>query len=70
MTVSPGERAVIWAAVGVLRCAKRSRVVDVARAAAKSILAPFFPDGIAPLGLFLGALPATVLMILAFLLAR
>ena len=38
--------------------------------AGQSILANFFPDGISPPGPFLGALPATVILLPRFLLLR
>ena len=45
-------------------------IANAPNPAGQSILGRFFPAGIGPLGLFLGALPATVIMILCFLLAR
>jgi len=45
-------------------------IANAPNPAGQSILGRFFPAGIGPLGLFLGALPATVVMILCFLLAR
>jgi len=45
-------------------------IANAPNPAGQSILAKFFPDGISPLGLLLGALPATVVMALCFLLMR
>jgi hypothetical protein len=45
-------------------------IANAPNPAGQSILARYFPDGIAPLGLFLGALPATIIMIICFLWAR
>jgi hypothetical protein len=45
-------------------------IANAPNPAGQSILGRFFPAGIAPLGLFLGALPATVIMFLCFLFAR
>ena len=45
-------------------------IANAPNPAGQSILARYFPDGIAPLGLLLGALPATIIMILCFLCAR
>ena len=45
-------------------------IANAPNPAGQSILARFFPDGIEPLGLLLGALPATVIMILCFFFAR
>jgi len=45
-------------------------IANAPNPAAQSILSRFFSEGIAPLNLLLGALPATIIMILAFLLAR
>lgn len=45
-------------------------IANAPNPAGQAILARFFPSGIAPLGLLLGALPPTVIMILCFLLAR
>jgi hypothetical protein len=45
-------------------------IANAPNPAGQSILARFFPDGIGPVGLLLGALPATVIMLLCFLLAR
>jgi len=45
-------------------------IANAPNPAGQAILARHFPAGIAPLGLFLGALPATAIMILCFLLAR
>ena len=45
-------------------------IANAPNPAGQSILGRFFSEGIAPLNLLLGALPATIVMILAFLLAR
>jgi hypothetical protein len=45
-------------------------IANAPNPAGQSILSRYFPAGIAPLGLLLGALPATVIMILCFLFAR
>jgi hypothetical protein len=45
-------------------------IANAPNPAGQSILSRFFPDGISPLGLLLGALPATVVMALCFLLMR
>jgi len=45
-------------------------IANAPNPAGQAILARHFPGGIAPLGLLLGALPATAIMILCFLLAR
>jgi hypothetical protein len=45
-------------------------IANAPNPAGQSILSRYFPAGIAPLGLLLGALPATVVMILCFLFAR
>jgi hypothetical protein len=45
-------------------------IANAPNPAGQSILGRFFPAGIAPLGLLLGALPATIIMVLCFLLAR
>ena len=45
-------------------------IANAPNPAGQSILGRFFPSGIAPLGLLLGALPATVIVILCFLFAR
>jgi len=45
-------------------------IANAPNPAGQAILGRFFPAGIGPLGLFLGALPATVVMILCFLFAR
>ncbi len=43
-------------------------VANAPNPAGQSLLAKFFPKGISPLGLFLGALPATVILFVCFLL--
>jgi len=45
-------------------------IANAPNPAGQSILAKFFPDGISPLGLLLGALPPTVVIALCFLLLR
>lgn len=45
-------------------------IANAPNPAGQSILAKFFPDGISPLGLMLGALPPTVILALCFLLLR
>jgi hypothetical protein len=42
-------------------------IANAPNPAGQSILGRFFPDGISPLGLLLGALPATVILALCFL---
>ena len=44
-------------------------IANAPNPAGQAILARFFPSGIAPLGLLLGALPATAVMVLCFLFA-
>jgi hypothetical protein len=45
-------------------------IANAPNPAGQAILARYFPNGIAPIGLLLGALPATVVMILCFVCAR
>jgi hypothetical protein len=45
-------------------------IANAPNPAGQSILSRYFPGGIRPLGLLLGALPATVIMIVCFLCAR
>jgi hypothetical protein len=45
-------------------------IANAPNPAGQSILGKFFPDGISPLGLLLGALPATVVLALCFLFLR
>jgi Na+/H+ antiporter NhaD/arsenite permease-like protein len=45
-------------------------IANAPNPAGQAILAKFFPDGISPLRLLLGALPATVILALCFLLLR
>jgi hypothetical protein len=45
-------------------------IANAPNPAGQAILSRFFRDGIAPLGLLLGALPATALLLVCFLLAR
>jgi len=45
-------------------------IANAPNPAGQSILSRYFSSGIAPLGLLLGALPATVIMIVCFLCAR
>jgi hypothetical protein len=45
-------------------------IANAPNPAGQAILGRFFPAGIAPLNLLLGALPATVIMVLCFLFAR
>lgn len=45
-------------------------IANAPNPAGQSILSKHFPDGISPLGLLLGALPATVILALCFLLMR
>jgi hypothetical protein len=42
-------------------------IANAPNPAGQSILARFFPTGISPMGLLLGALPATIVMALCFL---
>ena len=42
-------------------------IANAPNPAGQSILKQFFPDGISPLGLLLGALPATIVFALCFL---
>jgi Putative Na+/H+ antiporter len=42
-------------------------IANAPNPAGQSLLSRYFPDGIAPLGLLLGALPATLVMLLCFL---
>jgi hypothetical protein len=43
-------------------------IANAPNPAGQTILGRFFPEGISPLGLFLGALPATIILALSFLL--
>jgi len=45
-------------------------IANAPNPAGQSILSKFFPDGISPLGLFLGALPPTIVISLCFILLR
>jgi hypothetical protein len=45
-------------------------IANAPNPAGQAILGRFFQNGIAPLGLLLGALPATVIIVLCFLLLR
>jgi len=45
-------------------------IANAPNPAGQSILSKYFPDGISPLGLLVGALPATIVMTLCFLLMR
>jgi hypothetical protein len=45
-------------------------IANAPNPAGQAILARYFPNGIAPVGLLLGALPATAVMILCFVFAR
>ena len=45
-------------------------IANAPNPAGQSLLSRYFPQGIAPLGLLLGALPATVILTLCFLLLR
>ena len=45
-------------------------IANAPNPAGQSILSRYFPDGISPLGLLLGALPPTIVMTLCFLLMR
>lgn len=43
-------------------------IANAPNPAGQSILQRFFPDGVSPLGLLLGALPPTIVMAAAYLL--
>jgi Na+/H+ antiporter NhaD/arsenite permease-like protein len=45
-------------------------IANAPNPAGQSILSRYFPEGISPLALLLGALPATIILALAFLLLR
>jgi hypothetical protein len=45
-------------------------IANAPNPAGQSILGRYFPEGISPLGLLLGALPATVILAVCFLLFR
>jgi hypothetical protein len=45
-------------------------IANAPNPAGQAILSRYFPESIAPLGLFVGALPATVIIVLCFLCAR
>ena len=45
-------------------------IANAPNPAGQAILSRFFPDGVSPIGLFLGALPATLILIASFLLLR
>ena len=45
-------------------------IANAPNPAGQAILGRYFPDGISPLGLLLGALPATVILALCFLAFR
>lgn len=70
-TLVPGLSDVLKYAVvaGALAGGGLTVIANAPNPAGQAILARYFPDGIAPLGLLLGALPATVIMILCFLFA-
>ena len=71
-TLVPGLTAGLKYAVvaGAVTGGGLTVIANAPNPAGQSILAKFFPDGISPLGLLLGALPATAIVVLSFLLLR
>jgi hypothetical protein len=62
-----GERLKHAAVAGAVTGGGLTVIANAPNPAGQSILGKFFPEGIAPAGLFLGALPATVILALCFL---
>lgn len=71
-TLVPGLTAGLKTAVvaGAVAGGGLTVIANAPNPAGQAILGRFFPDGISPLGLFLGALPATLILIASFLLLR
>ncbi len=71
-TLVPGLTAGMKTAVvaGAVAGGGLTVIANAPNPAGQAILGRFFPDGISPLGLFLGALPATLILIASFLLLR
>ena len=71
-TLVPGLTAGMKTAVvaGAVAGGGLTVIANAPNPAGQAILGKFFPDGVSPLGLFLGALPATLILIASFLLLR
>jgi hypothetical protein len=71
-TLVPGltEGMKILVVAGAVTGGGLTVIANAPNPAGQSILGPFFPGGIAPLALFLGALPATVIFALCFFFLR
>jgi hypothetical protein len=71
-TLVPGLSPVMKFAVvaGAVTGGGLTVIANAPNPAGQSILARFFPTGISPLGLLLGALPATIVMLVCFLVLR
>ena len=71
-TLVPGLTAGMKTAVvaGAVAGGGLTVIANAPNPAGQAILGRFFPDGISPLGFFLGALPATLILIASFLLLR
>jgi hypothetical protein len=71
-TLVPGLTAGMKTAVvaGAVAGGGLTVIANAPNPAGQSLLGKFFPDGVSPLGLFLGALPATVILTASFLLLR
>ena len=71
-TLVPGLTAGMKTAVvaGAVAGGGLTVIANAPNPAGQAILGRFFPDGVSPIGLFLGALPATLILIASFLLLR
>jgi len=71
-TLVPGLTAGMKTAVvaGAVAGGGLTVMANAPNPAGQALLGKFFPDGVSPLGLFLGALPATVILTASFLLLR
>jgi len=71
-TLVPGLTAGMKTAVvaGAVAGGGLTVIANAPNPAGQAILGKFFPDGVSPLGLFLGALPATIILVASFLLLR
>ena len=71
-TLVPGLTAGMKTAVvaGAVAGGGLTVIANAPNPAGQAILSRFFPDGVSPIGLFLGALPATLILIASFLLLR
>ena len=66
--LSPGTKFAIVA--GAVTGGGLTVIANAPNPAGQSILSRFFPTGISPMGLLLGALPATIVMLVCFLVLR